>query len=106
MAKPPKEDNKTQSDPFDPFDFALPAPVKHKKGETESAEKSEPPNPQPSLQTIGLTDCSVCRAEVSVVLTRSGHPFTACGKCGARTFYNSHIAIQILKRHLRELEEE
>lgn len=98
----PKEDKKSQSDPF----FFLTGPVKHKKQETESAQKAKTPDPQPSLQTIGLTDCSVCRAEVSVVLTRSGHPFTACGKCGARTFYNSHIAIQILKRHMRKLEDE
>ena len=40
------------------------------------------------------------------VLTRSGQPFTACGKCGARTLYNSRIAIQILKRHMRELKKE
>jgi hypothetical protein len=40
------------------------------------------------------------------VLTRSGHPFTACGKCGARTFYNSRIAIEILKRKMRELHDE
>ena len=102
MAKP-KDDKKSQCDPFN---FFLTAPVKHKKRETESVQKPKTPDPQPSLRTIGLTDCSVCRAEVSVVLTRSGHPFTACGKCGARTFYNSHIAIQILKRHMRKLEDE
>ena len=29
---------------------------------------------------------------------------TACGKCGARTFYNSRVAIDILKRNMRELD--
>jgi len=66
--------------------------------------KPQPPDPKPSLQTIGLTQCSVCQAEVGVVLTRSGHPFTACGRCGARTFYNSRIAIEILKRHMRRFD--
>ncbi len=74
--------------------------------ESPAEQKPKPPEPKPSLQTIGLTECSVCRTEVSVVLTRSGHPFTACGKCGARTFYNSRIAIEILKRNTRELDHE
>jgi DNA-directed RNA polymerase subunit RPC12/RpoP len=63
----------------------------------------EKPKPRPSLETIGMADCSVCKTEVSVVLTRTGHPFTACGKCGARTFFNSRVAIDILKRQLRSL---
>ncbi len=100
MSETPKEDKKTQSGRFH---FYLTPP---KKDETPGVEKPKPPDPQPSLKTIGLTDCSVCGSECSVVLTRSGHPFTACGKCGARTFYNSRIAIQILKRHMRELKDE
>ena len=103
MAKRPAEDKNSQADPFDDFPTF---PVKPKTQQAKNAEKPKPPDPQPSLETIGLTDCSVCRAEVSVVLTRSGHPFTACGKCGARTFYNSRIAIEILKRCTRKLEEE
>ena len=103
MAKTPKEDKKRQGGRFRLF---FGPGDKDKREETDDAEKPKPPDPQPSLKTIGLTDCSVCRTEVSVVLTRSGHPFTACGKCGARTFYNSRIAIQILKRHMRELEDE
>lgn len=98
MAKPEKEDKK-------PF-FFLKSADKHKKEEAAGVDKPKPPDPQPSLKTIGLTDCSVCRTECSVVLTRSGHPFTACGKCGARTFYNSRIAIDILKRQMRELKDE
>ena len=98
MSKPQKEEKK-------PF-FFLKSAVKEKKEEAEETAKPIPPDPKPSLNTIGLTDCSVCRAECSVVLTRSGHPFTACGKCGARTFYNSHIAIQFLKHHTRELKNE
>jgi len=76
-----------------------------KKEETpsEEAEKPKPPEPQSSLETIGMTDCSVCCGEVSVMLTKTQHPFTACGRCGARTFYNSQVAIQILKRHLRKV---
>jgi|SRR5215469_6282712 len=98
MSKPQKEEKKGH--------FFLKSADKEKKEEPKEAEKPKPPDPKPSLNTIGLTDCSVCRTECSVVLTRSGHPFTACGKCGARTFYNSHIAIQILKRHMRELKNE
>jgi hypothetical protein len=81
-------------------------PPNHVEQESPAEQKSKPPDPKPSLQTIGLTECSVCRTEVSVVLTRSDHPFTACGKCGARTFYNSRIAIEILKRNMRELDHE
>ena len=69
----------------------------------EEAEKPKPPEPLPSLETIGMTDCSVCGLEVSVMLTKTHHPFTACGRCGARTFYNSQVAIQILKRQLRKV---
>lgn len=65
--------------------------------------KIEKPNPRPTLETIGMADCSVCKAAVSVVLTKSGHPFTACGKCGARTFFNSRVAIDILKKQTRSL---
>jgi hypothetical protein len=86
--------------------FFLKTADKEKEEEAKDTEKPKPPDPKPSLKTIGLTDCSVCRTECGVVLTRSGHPFTACGKCGARTFYNSHVAIQILKRHTRELKDE
>src|SRR5262249_19321248 len=71
----------------------------HKDGTQYEAKQLA--QPKPSLETIGMTDCSVCKAEVSVVLTRSGHPFTACGKCGARTFYNSRRAIDILQRQMR-----
>jgi hypothetical protein len=98
MAKPEKEGKK-------PYFFAISA-NKQKTEDAQVTEKPKLPDPQPSLKTIGLTDCSVCRTECSVVLTRSGHPFTACGKCGARTFYNSRIAIDILKRHTRELKDE
>ncbi len=98
MAKPQKEEKKGY--------FFLKLADKEKKEEAQAAEKPRPPDPQPSLKTIGLTECSVCGTEVSVVLTRSGHPFTACGKCGARTFYNSRIAIEILKRKTRELDDE
>ena len=66
--------------------------------------KPRPNEPQPSLETIGLTECSVCSQECSVMLTKTRHPFTACGRCGARTFYNSRVAILILKRRLREVE--
>jgi hypothetical protein len=103
MSKAPKEDKKTQDGRFQ---FFLKPPIKDPAEENNSSEKPKPPNPRPSLKTIGLTDCSVCRTECSVVLTRSGHPFTACGKCGARTFYNSQIAIEILKRKTRELDDE
>ena len=75
---------------------------KDKESETRE-EKPRPPEPQASLETIGLTDCSVCGAECSVMLTKTLHPFTACGRCGGRTFYNSRVAIRMLKRHLREL---
>lgn len=97
-----KEEQKTQSE----HHFFLTPPDKNKKDDKEeipAAEKPKAPDPQPSLKTIGLTDCSVCESECSVVLTRSGHPFTACGKCGARTFYNSRVAIDLLKRRTREL---
>ena len=103
MTKTPKQDKKTQDGSFR---FFLKPPFKDPAQQDHSAEKPKPPDPQPSLKTIGLTDCSVCGTEVSVVLTRSGHPFTACGKCGARTFYNSRIAIEILKRKMRELDDE
>lgn len=73
--------------------------------ETSTSEDSQarPSEPQPSLETIGLTDCSVCGQEVSVMLTKTRHPFTACGRCGARTFYNSRVAIILLKDRLREV---
>jgi hypothetical protein len=103
MAKTPKEDKKRQGGRFR---LSFGPPDRDKTEENDGGEKPKPQDPQPSLKTIGLTDCSVCGSECSVVLTRSGHPFTACGKCGARTFYNSRVAIQILKRHLRELEAE
>jgi hypothetical protein len=103
MAKTPKQDKKTQDGRFHIF---LEPPIKDPAQENNTAEKPKPPDPQPSLKTIGLTECSVCGTEVSFVLTRTGHPFTARGKCGARTFYNSGIAIQILKRKTRELDDE
>jgi hypothetical protein len=103
MTKTPKQDKKTQDGRFH---ILLEPPIKDPAQENPAVEKPKPPDPQPSLKTIGLTECSVCDTEVSVVLTRSGHPFTACGKCGARTFYNSRIAIEILKRKMRELDDE
>jgi len=102
MAKSPKEDKDSYGDIFDST-FA-PSKKTKRKEETAVEQKPKSPDPKPSLQTIGMIDCSVCRAEVSVVLTRSDHPFTACGKCGARTFYNSQVAIDILKRNMRELD--
>jgi DNA-directed RNA polymerase subunit RPC12/RpoP len=69
----------------------------------EEKDKPKPSEPKPSLETIGMSKCSVCGQEVSVMLTRTHHPFTACGRCGARTFYNSQVAIQILKRRLKRL---
>ncbi len=102
MAKAPKEDKDSHGDAFELI-FG-PSDKAKRKEKAPAEQKPKPPDPKPSLQTIGMTDCSVCRAEVSIVLTRSGHPFTACGKCGARTFYNSRVAIDILKRNLRELD--
>jgi DNA-directed RNA polymerase subunit RPC12/RpoP len=81
-------------------------PESKKKPLENSEDKDiqrEKPATRPSLETIGMTDCSVCKAEVSVVLTRTGHPFTACGKCGARTFFNSRVAIDILQRQMRSV---
>jgi hypothetical protein len=69
----------------------------------DNKNEVEKPKPRPSLETIGMADCSVCKAEVSVVLTRSGHPFTACGKREARTFFNSRVAIDILQRQMRSV---
>lgn len=103
MTKTPSHNKKMQDNPFR---FLFTPPSKDSNEENPAVEKPKPPDPQPSLKTIGLTECSVCGTEVSVVLTRSGHPFTACGKCGARTFYNSRIAIEILKRKTRELDDE
>jgi hypothetical protein len=99
-----KPENKNKRARNDPFEFRLEPPEEEGKQQDPPEPRPKPPDPKPSLQTIGLTECSVCRTEVSVVLTRSGHPFTACGKCGARTFFNSHIAIEILKRNMRELD--
>ena len=105
MAKAPKQDKDSHGDVFD-FIFGGPSDKEKRKEEALAEHKSKLPEPKPSLQAIGMTDCSVCQAEVGVVLTRSGHPFTACGKCGARTFYNSRVAIDILKRNMRELDHE
>jgi len=102
MANVPKEDKHSHGDVFELI-FG-PSDKEKRKEEALAEQKPKLPEPKPSLQTIGMTDCSVCRAEVSVVLTRSGHPFTACGKCGARTFYNSRVAIDILKRKMLELD--
>lgn len=104
MAKAPKDDKDSHRDPFE-FIFGRSDNEKREQ-EPPGEQKPKLPEPKPTLQTIGMTDCSVCRAEVSVVLTRSGHPFTACGKCGARTFYNPRVAIDILKRSMRELAHE
>ena len=103
MSKTPEQDKKTHDGRFR---FNFKPPIKDPPEEKHTEEKPKPLDLQPSLKTIGLTECSVCGTEVSVVLTRSGHPFTACGKCGARTFYNSRIAIEILKRKMRELHDE
>ena len=100
-----KQDKDYFGNPFE-FKFAGPSDKKKREKEPPTELKAKLPEPKPSLLTIGMTDCSVCQAEVSVVLTRAGHPFTACGKCGARTFYNSRVAIDILKRNLRELDHE
>jgi hypothetical protein len=105
MAKAPKQDKDSYENPFE-FNFGGPSDKKKREKEPPTELKPKLPELKPSLQTIGMTDCSVCRAEVSVVLTRTGHPFTACGKCGARTFYNSRVAIEILKRNMRELDHE
>lgn len=92
--------------PSEPFVFLVGPKNKNEKAESRTEEKPKRPEPQASLRTIGLTDCSVCRAEVSVLLTRSFHPFTACGRCGARTFYNSQLAIDLLKHKMRALKDE
>jgi hypothetical protein len=103
MTKPEDENKQARKDPAE---FLL-GPLQGEGKQQDARDpRPKPPDLKPSLQTIGLTECSVCRTEVSVVLTRSGHPFTACGKCGARTFYNSRIAIEILKRNMRELDHE
>ncbi len=75
----------------------------HSAAKSEEKDKAKPSEPKPSLETIGMSKCSVCSHECSVMLTRTHHPFTACGWCGARTFYNSLVAIQILKRRLKRL---
>lgn len=80
-----------------------PEPHQEPPENNKDEAKEEKPKPRPTLETIGIADCSVCEAEVSVVLTKTGHPFTACGKCGARTFFNSRIAIDILKRRMRNI---
>lgn len=103
MSKAGKEDKDSRKSVLE---FLLTPPHKGKKEEIPAEVKLKPPDPKPSLQTIGMSECSVCGTEVSVVLTRSGHPFTACGKCGARTFFNSQVAIGILKRNMRELDNE
>lgn len=75
----------------------------HSAAKSEEKDKTKPSEPKPSLETIGMSKCSVCGQEVSVMLTRTHHPFTACGRCGARTFYNSRVAIDILKNRLRKV---
>jgi hypothetical protein len=101
MSKAPKRDKLSRKSMFD----SLFEPSDKEKGQEIPAEQEiKPPEPKPSLQTIGMTDCSVCGTELSVVLTRTGHPFTVCGKCGARTFFNSHVAIEILKQKMRGLD--
>ena len=113
MAKPAKQ---SKDEPIDPLhmlvrqaeslaeDLVDAVVGEKERTPSEDAEKPKPPDPQASLETIGLTDCSVCGREVSVMLTKTHHPFTACGRCGARTFYNSQVAIHILKRHLRKIQ--
>jgi len=105
MAKPAK---KGKDEPLTLLDRAL-GRTRDQQARTKPEKKDEgsggakPSEPKPSLETIGMSKCSVCGQEVSVMLTRTHHPFTACGRCGARTFYNSQVAIQILKRRLKRL---
>lgn len=101
MSEPTKKNKKSVFDEL--FGDFLPNST-DKGGNEENQQAEQPqPTPKPSLETIGVADCSVCKAEVGVLLTRRGHPFTACGKCGARTFFNSRIAIDILMQQLRKL---
>ncbi len=105
MAKPAK---KGKDEPLTLLDRAL-GRTRDQQARTKPGEKDEgsgrarPSEPKPSLETIGMTKCSVCGQEVSVMLTRTHHPFTACGRCGARTFYNSAVAIALLKKRLRKV---
>lgn len=102
MAERPKS-GKDDSNLLDTFLGWVKEPDSSTTESEKEKKKARPSEPQPSLETIGMTKCSVCGKEVSVMLTRKRHPFTSCGRCGARTFYNSAVAIALLKKRLRKV---
>jgi hypothetical protein len=60
---------------------------------------------QPALRQLGITNCPVCRREVAVFVTRNRRPYTNCGFCLARTFYNGSESIRLLKKKMRPVKE-
>lgn len=60
---------------------------------------------QPALRQLGITECLVCAREVAVFLTRNRRPYTNCGFCLARTFFNGSESIRLLKKKMRPVEE-
>ena len=60
---------------------------------------------QPALRQLGIMECLVCGREVAVFLTRNRRPYTNCGFCLARTFFNGSESIRLLKKKMRPLEE-
>ena len=73
--------------------------------ETEPSEgKPEEIVTQPALRQLGISECSVCGREVAVFITRNRRPYTNCGFCLARTFFNGSEAIRLLKKKMRPVE--
>ena len=59
----------------------------------------------PALRQLGIMECLVCGREVAVFLTRNRRPYTNCGFCLARTFFNGSESIRLLKKKMRPVEE-
>lgn len=74
------------------------------KQEKPSKDKPDELIAQPALRQLGIMECLVCGREVAVFLTRNRRPYTNCGFCLARTFFNGSESIRLLKKKMRPVE--
>ena len=73
--------------------------------QVEVKRKPEELTTQPALRQLGVTECFVCGREVAVFITRNRRPYTNCGFCLARVFFNGRESIRLLRKKMRPVEE-
>jgi hypothetical protein len=73
--------------------------------QTEVKRKPDEVITQPALRQLGITECPVCGREVAVFITRNRRPYTNCGCCLARIFFNGSESMRLLRKKMRPVEE-